>query len=100
METNMKSIEININRKNISLEMELIPEHSFEQSTLEIDNENNSKDSLFEKNYYQYEKILNSLGRGNLISLTCGHNGAMNSNEILSFKYQIEKSGFFNLLNI
>ena len=98
---NMKLIEININRKNIPFEMELIPEdHSFEQSTLEIDNETNFKDSLFEKNFYQYEKILLSLGRGNLISLTCGHNGGMNSNEIVSFKYQLEKSGIFNLLNI
>ena len=97
----MKLIEININRKNIPFEMELIPDdHSFEQSTLEIDNETNFKDSLFEKNFYQYEKILLSLGRGNLISLTCGHNGGMNSNEILSFKNQLEKSGIFNLLNI
>ena len=101
IEINMKLIEININRKNVPFEMELIPEeHSFEQSTLELDNETNTQDSLFEKNYYQYEKILKSLGRGNLISLSCGHNGGMNSNEILSFKYQLEKSGIFNLLNI
>ena len=68
-----------------------------------LDNSENSTDSQYnfnEENYYDYEKNLNLLRRGNLISLSCGHNGNLNNIELLSFNYQLEKSGIFNLIDI
>ena len=97
IEKNLKEIKDNINKKSLTLEERLISEES------SLDNSDNSTDSQYnfnEENYYDYEKNLNLLRRGNLISLSCGHNGNLNNNELISFNYQLEKSGIFNLIDI
>ena len=43
----------------------------------------------------KFENELNKLGRGNLVTLTCGHNGLLSEEENIVFKYYLNKSELF-----
>ena len=43
----------------------------------------------------KYENELIKLGRGNLVSLFCGHNGQLSEEENIVFKYYLNKSDLF-----
>ena len=43
----------------------------------------------------KYENELIKIGRGNLVSLTCGHNGLLSEEENIVFKFYLNKSELF-----
>ena len=94
----LKLIKVNVNEKNYPKEIEFLPEElPLENTNLE----NESNKIMFSENHLNdYEKNLKLLKRGNLVSLTCGHNGNLNANEILAFRNQLEKSGIFELIDL
>ncbi len=95
---NLKLIKVNVNEKNYPNEIEFLPEELPLENT---NSENESNKIMFSENYINdYEKNLKLLKRGNLVSLTCGHNGNLNANEILAFRNQLEKSGIFELIDL
>ena len=95
MESNIKLLSLhvknnnNYNKNNINneeIEFSLSNNHFISNkntiSSLNLENDN-------------YEEILKKIGKGNLISLNCGHNGSLNFDEILTFEYFLKESGFF-----
>ena len=59
----------------------------------------NSKNTLAEinSNIKNYEKDLIKLGRGNLITLTCGHNGGLNYEELETLMKHMDSSKIFDV---
>ena len=49
-----------------------------------------------DNNYNDYEKCLSKYNIGNFVPLSCGHNGALSSEESELFDMYINKSSFFN----
>ena len=94
----LKLIKVNVDEKKYPNEIEFLPEElPLENTNLE----NESNKLMFSENHINdYEKNLKLLKRGNLVSLTCGHNGNLNANEILAFRNQLEKSGIFELIDL
>lgn len=84
--TNLKNIAVKKGNISLALDNHLI------QSNISI---NNSNEQLEES----YESNLLKIGRGNLIGLNCGHNGALNSVEERTLIYHIENSGFVSIPN-
>ena len=59
----------------------------------------NSINTLSEinSNIKNYEKDLIKLGRGNLITLTCGHNGGLNYEELETLMKHMDSSKIFDV---
>ena len=54
-----------------------------------------SKGFVYLNDGEKYENELIKLGRGNLVSLSCGHNGLLSEEENIVFKYYLNKSELF-----
>ena len=95
MESNIKLLSfVNIKNNNNNKNEINNEEMEFNLSTNHFISNKNSISSLNLEND-NYENILQKIGRGNLISLNCGHNGSLNFDEILTFEYYLKESGFF-----
>ena len=95
MESNIKLLSfVNVKNNNNNKNDINNEEMEFSVSTNPLISNKNSISSLNLEND-KFEEILQKIGRGNLISLNCGHNGSLNFDEILTFEYYLKESGFF-----
>ena len=92
---NLNLIIINEKKNNINNKLSLIPNDSFEElntiSTEKLDNEDLDMDK--NNSFNNYEKKLIELGRGNLITIKCGHNGQLYYNEVSTLHEHIQRCG-------
>ena len=56
-----------------------------------------SKGFIYLNEGEKYENEFIKLGRGNLVSLSCGHNGRLSEEETMVFKYYLNKSELFKV---
>ena len=86
---NFKNLEI-ITYINIFYDFLVVIKKRIKSIAIKIDNK-----FIFLKEGEKYENELIKLGKGYLVSLTCGHNGLLSDEEDIVFKFYLNKSELF-----
>ncbi len=97
---NLKLISIKENKLYPNIELGLIQNESLDNldiiSTDKLDIENENLKLKNNNISNEYEKKLLNLGRGNLLTLKCGHNSPLYYDELFTLCVHLEKSGILD----